>query len=166
MQISHMYIFHRLCQCMFCTYTWNEKEYNLTLPLPVCRSMTCHLCWPPTSQTRGLLGEKGKYSQTYVKQPHKGSTKSGRLRQVAANRGEYQYKFNIWEHLVWLLKTGCCLIEVTTNTGSTVHVINRRKCYCWFDIWRHLATCRHFSISKALTIFLHEMYKANYCFIL
>ena len=35
-------------------------------------------------------------------------------------RGEYQYKFNIWEHFVWLLKTGCCLIEVTANTGLTV----------------------------------------------
>ena len=31
------------------------------------------------------------------------------------NRGEYQYKFNIWEHFVCLLKTGWCLIEVTTN---------------------------------------------------
>ena len=39
------------------------------------------------------------------------------------NRGEYQYKFNIWEHFVWLLRTGCCLIEVTANTGLTV-------CYC------------------------------------
>ena len=36
------------------------------------------------------------------------------------NRGEYQYKFNVWEHFVWLLKTGCCLIEVTANTGLTV----------------------------------------------
>jgi len=38
------------------------------------------------------------------------------------NRSEYQYKFNNWEHFVWLLKTGCCLIEVTANTGLTVHV--------------------------------------------
>jgi len=49
------------------------------------------------------------YSQTCVKQPHKGSTKSGCLRQVAANRGEYQYKMNVWEHFVWLLKTGWLL---------------------------------------------------------
>jgi len=27
----------------------------------------------------------------------------------------------MWEHFVWLLKTGCCLIEVTTNTGLTVY---------------------------------------------
>jgi len=35
------------------------------------------------------------------------------------NRGEYQC-FNIWEQFVCLLKTGCCLIEVTANTGLTV----------------------------------------------
>jgi len=25
------------------------------------------------------------------------------------NRGEYQYKINVWEHFVWLLKTGWLL---------------------------------------------------------
>jgi len=66
-----------------------------------------------------------KYSQTCVKQPHKGSTKSGCWRQVA---GEYQYKINAWKHFVWLLKTGWLLkIEVTANTGLTnQHSINRR----------------------------------------
>jgi len=36
------------------------------------------------------------------------------------NRGEYQYQFYSWEHFVWLLKTGCCLIGVTAYTGLTV----------------------------------------------
>ena len=29
-----------------------------------------------------------------------------------------------WEYFVWLLKTGCCLIEVTANTGLTVIIYN------------------------------------------
>jgi len=49
-----------------------------------------------------------EYSQTCVKQPPKGSTTSGCLRQVAA-RDEYQYKVKVWEHSVWLLKTGWLL---------------------------------------------------------
>jgi len=54
------------------------------------------------------------------------SSYTGEVESMAAkgrwllNRGENKYKFNIWEHFVWLLKTGCCLIEVTAKTGLTV----------------------------------------------
>jgi len=54
------------------------------------------MCSHPLNQ---LINQPIKYSQTCVKQPHKGSTKSGCLGQVAANNsGEYQYKIYIWEH--------------------------------------------------------------------
>jgi len=60
------------------------------------------------------------YSETCVKQPHKEAQKVAAEGRWLLNRGYYQYKFNIWEYFVWLLKTGCCLIEVTANTGLTV----------------------------------------------
>jgi len=57
------------------------------------------------------------------------------------NRGEYQYKFNIWEHFVWLLKTGCCLREVTTNTGLTV-ICDSLKCFTVkFYSVEHMPVC-------------------------
>ena len=50
-----------------------------------------------------------EYSQTFVKQPHKGITKVAAKGRWLLNRGKYQYKCNIWEHFVWLLKTGWLL---------------------------------------------------------
>jgi len=46
------------------------------------------------------------YSQTCVKQPPKGSTKSGCLELLLSG---YQYKVQVWEHSVSLLKTGWLL---------------------------------------------------------
>ena len=50
------------------------------------------------------------YSQTCVKQQHKGSTKNGCKGRLLLNRSEYQDKINAWEHFVWLLTTGWLLI--------------------------------------------------------
>jgi len=51
-----------------------------------------------------------------VKQSLKGSTKVAAYGRWLLSRGKYQYKIKIWEHSVWLLKTGWLL-----NKGDREH---------------------------------------------
>ena len=44
-----------------------------------------------------------------VRQPQREAQKAAAYGRWLLNRGEYQYKINIWEHFDWLLKTGWLL---------------------------------------------------------